>query len=502
LNPIFIREIRQFVRSKFIIVLINIYVIALAAACFAALLPTMYMEILMGGYLLFFLGNIIFVTSLIVIIMRTIWIMTSDKMNEDLMFFSSMTPSAIVFGKMFSGAVFTVLLMSMTAPFVTIAYLARGIDLTLIINHFVIIFWVIQILNSFAIFISTKPPKKYQYLTSSIFIPFFLYFPAISLIYQLSMLTTLHLLIISFGACGLLALLICSSISALSPPNSNRLFPLRILLPIIFLLTVVINTGFSYFTTAVPANFYPFVENIALFVMIFMIMKVISEPDQWSIRIRQSLPKSLLKRIFLFPFYTGSPCGIVWVLMMVLLICVCEKILMYNINDSKLFIIQYSNNQITVPLFTGLFVFIFNYSITALLMRCWIFKKFTAVHITNSILLSLLLILTLGSFLIYAGLELLKNPIEQINSSDYENSILSLLNPFCNLILYQGYTGMRLAGMISWLMVILILLGRWYNQRIRNFSSDFKEPLSYEEARNFVLEIENKKYIKNLQNDT
>jgi uncharacterized ion transporter superfamily protein YfcC len=81
-------------------------------------------------------------------------------------------------------------------------------------------------------------------------------------------------------------------------------------------------------------------------------------------------------------------------------------------------------------------------------------------------------------------------------SLNYSGSVLSALNPFCDIFTYNYYApvatmkGMRVIGMTIWSILLWFLLLVWYAKRIHKFSADFKEPFPYEEAREFVLKLE------------
>ncbi|MDR1052868.1 MAG: hypothetical protein LBL39_01725, partial [Planctomycetaceae bacterium] len=171
MNPILVRELRQFVRNKFIVALVNLYIVALVAACLFVVSATeMYNVSETGYFLLTMLGVIAYITSLLAVVVRTTVITSNDKISEDLMFFTSMTPTTIVLGKMFSGIVFSFILMSATMPFVTLAYLLRGVDLHTVAWVFTTIFIVIQILNGMAIFAAVSANKTNTSVTGQVVI--------------------------------------------------------------------------------------------------------------------------------------------------------------------------------------------------------------------------------------------------------------------------------------------------------------------------------------------
>ncbi|MDR2643813.1 MAG: hypothetical protein LBC74_13590, partial [Planctomycetaceae bacterium] len=410
LNPLLIRELRQFVRNQFITILISFYVVALVAACLIVLSSAMATGSMTNGQKLFItLGYIMYITSFFVIVVRTSWNTASDKISEDLMFFSSMTPLTIVCGKMLSSIIVTLLLMSVTMPFVTMAYLWRGLEPQTIVIVFAIIFILLQILNAYAILVALSGKTKNANI-QTLFSTFILFFFSNGFLADM-----IHILIMKGSSSfllnpifyisivlsiGFIALLMCGATVVISPPNSNRSFPMRISLTSIFLITVGLIVVLSKFFSTLPLTYYTYVAAITLIALITLTIFMVCERDQWSTRIRRNLPKSFFLRMIVFPFYSGAACGIVWILMMVFFIGIFEMLLIPNTTDLRFFQIKYEDNEIHIPLLLALVIFTFNYGVTAMLIRSWFFKKLDSAHV-KTILICLLLIFSLGSFLIY-----------------------------------------------------------------------------------------------------
>ncbi|MDR1484037.1 MAG: hypothetical protein LBT09_04350 [Planctomycetaceae bacterium] len=510
LNPLLVRELRQFVRNKFIIVLINVYVLAIVVACLIVLMSLMDDGLkAVGNFLFMSLGYIVFIVSLLAVVMRTVFSTSTDRSNEDLMFFSSMKPSTIVWGKILSGIIITLVLMSVTMPFVTMAFLLRGLDLQTVVIVFSQIFALIQILNSLAIFraLSGNPKTVANQTSSFIVILFFVIVFNGSLLFPLYMRllrmidSSVWVSFIYYMLCAvaILALLICGSISVLSPPSSNRMFPMRILLTLIFLLSVIVTAVTTSFSTVGSLiHNYSTIEYAALIALCFILLVTVCERDQWSIRIRRGMPKSILLRVIVFPFYSGAACGIVWVLMMVLFIYVLEVVMIPDGMYLKVFQITFDigNGKMSLPIITGLLIFTFNYAVTAMLIRSWLFKRADSGYV-KLIMFFLLVFFSFISFLIYFVAEININKTSGEIIAGYPASLLSALNPFCDILEANSYGtdiafgNLRIISMTIWMILLFIVLIVWYAQRIRNFSANFKEPLLYEEARELVQKLEN-----------
>ncbi|MDR2643844.1 MAG: hypothetical protein LBC74_13760 [Planctomycetaceae bacterium] len=507
INPLLIKELRQFVRNKFIIILINVYVLTIVIACLLLLTSSAYKAMeLNGSHLLFTLANIIFIAGFLTIIVRTAWSTAADKINEDLMFYSSMKPSTIVFGKVISGVIFTLLIMSVTMPFVTLAYLLRGIDLEIVFIVMIELFIIMQALNCFAILVaSSNKLKGSTYMSTFIVVVVssFLYCVLVSAGVGLIYFNTLYSTYAWDGLCILfslefacIALFICGSIAMLSPPTSNRILPIRILLTAIFLASVL--AAFSELFHASKNDMFMGIEIISLFTLGVIIVSIACERDQWSTRIRRSLPKSLLRRILLFPFYTGAACGIVWFFMMLLVIFFIDAVLLIN-NTLGLF---GSTTDQKMQFIFGCVIFSFDYSITAMLIRSSYLKKSDSKYVAV-IALILLLIFTLGSMLLYFFIMVcINDPNITVSDPlrDYSENLLSALNPFCDFG-EDHFTVLRIYGMMLWSFILFIPLLNWYKQRLGSFNSSIEESITYDEACKIIKDLEESQNNNNNNNN-
>ncbi|MDR1478560.1 MAG: hypothetical protein LBJ00_06425 [Planctomycetaceae bacterium] len=495
INPLLLKELRQFVRNRFIVVLINLYVLAIVIACLFAFeiggWRNVWEEV--GKYIFFALANTSLLVGIVAVVIRTVWTTSIEKVNEDLMFYSSMTPATIVLGKIASGIILTSLLMSITFPFVTLAYLLRGIDIEAIFIVMAVIFIVIQVLNSFAVFVSALNRLKYFPFLSTLVVAagsFPVYFGSVAFflttIYSGSLDYREVACPILFLAGSLMTLFVCGAIAMFSPPTSNRMFYVRILLTAIFVLSVL---GAYFEIFASPADLaYEVIETICLLCLPFILLMIACERDQWSIRIRKNLPKSLIFRFLLFPFYTGAACGIVWILFMLAVIVMLDLSVGNGIAKDW---------QIYFRI--GTFVFAFDYCVTAMLIRSWCFKKLNSAC-TAFVTLFLLFAFTLGSLLVFLLLALLLGE-SGVTLSDpltaYSQNVCSALNPFCDTVYFNSparsayqYSDLRIAGMFTWLCLLILPLVIWFKRQLQNFNPNLKEIINYEEARKIAQDSE------------
>ncbi|MDR1924395.1 MAG: hypothetical protein LBQ66_08470 [Planctomycetaceae bacterium] len=500
-NPILIRELRQFVRSHFIIFLINFYVLALVVVSIMVLLNMLNNQTL-GRELIFALGIVVFWASVLSIVLRTAWSTSHDKINEDLMFYSSMKPSTIVWGKILSGMICTLILLSVTMPFVTLAYILRGIDIGTSIIVFVQIFLIVQILNGMAVLSAASTKMKsapYQSLftliVAAFFGNFFTFATLAAVIYEggrawsgFWSICSIFLLI----EVGAFSLLVLGAVALFSPLTSNRVFPIRIALTVYFIvgfLLVFFDVFGMYFGVSVTSGLLTF-EIICLVFLAFMIPSIVCERDRWSFRIRRDLPKSALLRILLFPFYTGTACGLVWAVMLAAVIVVIDLMYLQYTSGSISYLLS---NKRQCPVSLGWLVFSFDYCVTAMLIRGRFFPKLDTTK-TWIIVLALITLFSPVTVLIYILIS--QGSLTQImyNSllNDYANSVFSALNPFCNIVSDGGYNSMAILGMTVWTSLLFLILLFWYKRQIGKFSPNATEEnlITFEEAKQIIQNIE------------
>jgi hypothetical protein len=349
------------------------------------------------------------------------------------------------------------------------------------------LFIIFQILNSFAILVASTTKFKFSMYISSIIAggaSFVLYFATAQMIFQLLYanareVESVVFYILLYCETILFSLFTCGSVAMLSPLYSNRMFPFRVLVTAIFFISFLVAYSGIFHSSRDACNAFVV---ISLTVMPFLILAVVCERDQWSNRIRRSLPKSFICRVILFPFYTGAACGIVWIfIMMAALFLIDNFFSSYNF-----FHISIYSDTIEMEFLFRIVIFSFNYCVTAMLIRSCFFKRFDS-RFVIIIGLVLFLMFTLGSMLIYLFLEISAEDFSRARDPfvGYSESALSLFNPFCDIetVLAKWW---RIRGMLFWFLVLLILLARWYASRFIYFNQNIEEPISYEDAKKII----------------
>ncbi len=467
LNPLLLRELRQLVRNRFIIVLINLFVVVLVTACAMVVLLDEHPEQRgIGAGLFVGLTVIMCIACFFAVVVYTAMITATERINGDLMFTSALKPSSIVLGKFFSGALLTFLLMSITFPFVTLAYLLRGLDFEHMIITFLGVFMTIQLLNAFVIAVFSNV-KTYVQMFVGLGIGLF---AALFGFTGVAELLDRHFRLMSaFGSdewfaflsmflaeTALILLFLAAAVACISPFTSNRMFPIRLVVTAVYLLSLA-YCGLSFWATG-EIEFLDGWCGSWMFALVPLFFLAICERESWSFRMKKTIPRNVLLRIVCFPFYTGSPCGLVWVALLG-----AGLTAVFALATDRGFRSLSAGVDISIVYF-GLFVL--DYGISALLIRSFFLPTKVPPDKTWAVVLSLLLVFTLGSLILYG---LTVNDGGLFDSSDgYSQHIFSAMNPFMMGAQYDQTN--RIFASTAWAAIIALPFVVWFGMKIRRFS--------------------------------
>ena len=329
LNPIVVKELRQAVQGKFLIVVLICFL------CLQLLIVGLFLtddavtESFNAGLNIFrVLLGVLFATCLLFVPAYTGIRLASERAdaNVDLLFITTLQPQSIIWGKFFAGIVLTVLLYSACMPFMTFTYLLRGVDLPSVFILLAFDFVVVAVSIQCGILIGCLPANRvfkvilcvgwlvvlnivFTTLMAVMFMPGGLLDSGMG-----SQLDSwefwrgaLGVLIGGLALIGIFALL---SIALISPLSANRALPVRIFATAMWLLTgigaAIWSIGVNGFIPImVWATSHIFLYSIGLFI-------AVSERECLGSRVRRTIPRRWLLRPLAFLFYSGAAGGVVW----------------------------------------------------------------------------------------------------------------------------------------------------------------------------------------------
>ncbi len=336
LNPIVIKELRQAVHGKFLIVVLICFL------CLQLLTMALFLtnESASGAFnagrnICRVLLGILLGTCLLFVPAYTGIRLASERAdaNIDLLFITTLRPRSIIWGKFFASLILVVMLYSACMPFMTFTYLLRGVDLPSIFILLALVFIVVAVGVQCAILIGCLPANRIFKVILGIgwfWLIVTVFFPLIVVMFLPGGLLdsgigsqlgswrfwrgALGMLGSGLALIGLCALL---SIALISPLSTNRALPVRIFVTTVWLLTGV---GAAIWSIGVndlqPIWTWGFIHILLYSIGLFV---AVSEREHLGQRVRQDIPRRLLPRLLAFLFYSGAASGVAWSSLMIIL---------------------------------------------------------------------------------------------------------------------------------------------------------------------------------------
>lgn len=338
-NALLLGQFRRMVRSRLVFVLLNVYLAAMVAMVFAFLLD--------DGNLFDWLGLAISRSSLLVVLIFLLcYLFTSvtlllfgavrtvgERIGENPMLVTALRPGQIVHGKILFGIVFCLLFLSLTLPFLTVAYLMRGVDVRLIPFGAATCFGLTMLHYVPVLPFFSGVTSRGQAIVFAL--PFLLiegllfWFGCGSFLYgipDLSLRMNFGLFVLGYGFLFFVLLfpMVLVALANYAPPTSNRMFPLRVgvaglgvLLLALYFATQLLDARSLLPAGYEIADYFRSFRFVFWWTIPFLFLIGICEDDKLSPRIRRTIPRSFEGRLLVFPFYSGAAGALVWALWVV-----------------------------------------------------------------------------------------------------------------------------------------------------------------------------------------
>ena len=332
LNPIVVKELRQAVQGKFVAAaLLLLLIIQLAAlgiyivsnGDFAGRYDA-------GRYAFMFLLAILMAICLIFVPAYTAIRLAFERdTNVDLLFVTTIKPSAIVWGKLFAALTITVLIFSACMPFMVFTYWLRGIDLPSIFVLMMASFLVVAVAVQLATFVACLPSGRVlKILLSLLALILFLQAFIATLTWSYYSLSTgigsrlgswtfwgpaSAVILIAAAVLGLLFSL---SVAMIKPVSANRALPVRLFVTGMWLASGIGGAVIAYVQRDNTALSVWSVLSVLVFAGAFFV--AVSEREQLGPRVARTIPWSGL-RLPAFFLFSGGASGVAWAALMSLL---------------------------------------------------------------------------------------------------------------------------------------------------------------------------------------
>ena len=471
-NPVFLRDMRQAVRNRFVLVSLQVYIALLVVASSDVIVNSgLFLNSLPFGNSLTCDGRglfavvhpISFIFSALIVLIHTGGRVITERLNDDAMFVTTLRPFQIVFGKFLSGVMLSFLIYSITAPFIMLAVFLRGLDMGGACFSFLFSFCFVQTLN--AILLGTLSgtrslfdliPRMIAFLLLVCAMIFLLFLCILNIIVASIVLAEgepqpsywLEWLSILYFYCFISLGMFLLALAQYSSPSNNRMLPLRVsltfaCLPFLFLV--------GDFLT------------IQILLLPFSVLCVIAmfERNEYRVRLRRSIPTTPFKRICAFPFYTGDCNAFVWLngclLVLFALYVFVEKLTIYD---------YHSYGEYGLANFSNCVMF-FNYTLAATFLQRHLPQRYVPKNATWIVFLALL---AMG-----AVLSMLLTALISVQSSSWLVRPLVLIpDPF--VLNWKGdyweYSSLRIGFAFFWFAASEVLLIGWTMLRFQQFTRE------------------------------
>lgn len=339
-NPVLVKELRQAVQSNFVTVLLLVYLLIEILAMMLAVLfdHSLTSSLHAGGDVFMTMDTILLSTCLLFVPTYAGIRLAAERadQNVDLMFITTITPGAVIWGKAFTALAITLLIVCVCAPFMMMTYLLRGIDLPTICFVLAMDLVVVGAGVAGALFIAAMPirwPIRLLLALALLVGMVTAFSLAISGAGNLILwgvgsrmaswnfwIPTLMFFGFILAACGLLLLLACA---ALAPQASDRARPVRLYVTLAWALTgaacVVLAQAHSTPGESLDWRWSFLQEWANGTIGLLAIGLVIAgcERDVWGVRLRRTVPRSPVLRPFWLVFSSGALGGLLWTGLMI-----------------------------------------------------------------------------------------------------------------------------------------------------------------------------------------
>jgi len=399
INPIVVKELRQAVRSRFVVAVILMFLVLQLA--FLGIYLTVSG---LSGWLDsidYQAGRDVF-TWLQVILLATCMLFLPayagarlaaerSEVNTDLLFITTLQPRKIISGKLASSVVLAVMIFSACAPFMAFTYFLRGIDLVTIFFIIAIDFLVVLGSVHLMVFLAVIPANRVLKAFLGV-----VGFAALVLIFAFTLAGTISLVhfglspmfedrqfwaicftaVLDFVAeCGLLY---TWSVALISAPSANRILPMRVFMLVFGILSGLAHAFVAYSTHQEEA-FQMWILLMGEMACLALFIAV-NERRSWTPRVSRTIPRNVLLRIPAFFLYSGAAGGVLFAALLVGIMAL----------GTWLFKLWYPTALATGPRGsdTDLFfncmaitvLYVYCYGLTAVLVRSWLMPGLHSVY--------------------------------------------------------------------------------------------------------------------------
>ena len=360
LNPVLVKEMRQFFHNKFFLSLVGgLLGIQMLMLFIFNLTYSEWKDSSEAGMTFIIIDTVtMYLCVISAAVIKPMYNFIAERSSKELDFsnITLLTPWQIIGGKLASSLVIWGLIAALCLPFMVMAYFFRNVSLQEIVLIFGAGVMPALVLIQGALFCGTMGTKWMM----ALLVYFAAQAVAPAVIYSLSTFffngnaeNWTFFWIFQCGWLMLFTLLLAATITMVTPPFSNRMLPLRILLSLLLILVL----GALPFAVSLPEDVRILMDFIALGVVGSFALLAVCDRDEPGGRVLAHIPRNKAGKLFHYLFSSNRRGGIVLALL-VLVIFGAETV-----------ILGFDGSRSILPIAFGIAGFIFFYCEVAILIH-------------------------------------------------------------------------------------------------------------------------------------
>lgn len=376
LNPILVKEIRQALRSRVLSWGFVILLLLLLLICGVFLAAGESLDYAAGRDLFLWSLGILLGCSIVLVpaFVGVRMAMERSDGHMDLLFITTLSPRKIIWGKLQSALLLSALVFSVVLPFASFSYFLRGIDFAsmavLLTAALLLVCNAIQLGTFIACLNVGRVGKILLGLAGALglFVAFVTFMVMAGEALRMGVGSMLVSGELWFGAVAfliiqatVLAVLFALCVTEISPPTTNRVLSLRILVTVAWIIGGALAT-LGVAGGGVPEAIYVW-GSCSVVVLGLAACASTSERDELGARVRRSIPRNRIARIPAFFFWTGSANGLAWAILLIATTLVLTRAIV-NLAPPTFF-----GRNDAFDLMLGISFYSFAYALTAAYIR-------------------------------------------------------------------------------------------------------------------------------------
>ena len=473
-NPVLLKELRQAVRGRFVVSALILSLLAevvTVATMYAVdqLSQFRFDSSPVGEQTFGVLFTVTFVACLLFVPLYSGLRMSAERgdANTDLMYITTIAPRSIVIGKLLAVMAFVGLLFGAALPFLAFAYVLRGLDLLPCIIALAFALLVIVAEAALALFIGALPvTRPFKVMLGLSMVTFSLLLPMAGLelmtlmrtsaIVRTSGANSLVMLVATFLTISFLSfIVIVLTTGLLTPPTANRALPIRIMLSVVWVITLGLTVRGVFFSKSFELMQIWGWTEIGLIAAV--LLSAIGEREVWGPRVARTIPRRGFGRLIAFLFYSGAAGGVLWSVMMFLLTIGAMVIGASNFVSS-----DRDADLLMAFDMAGAVAAILAYALTAVRVH----RRFLARRIPQKNTWAVAVLLLIVFSVILPVLATVRFVETQHFNRAFE--LATAMNPFSHLDSPVAALA-RLCALLMWLVVVTALNRRWIGEQWTRF---------------------------------